>query len=75
MTYQRILDDARAGQLKPTDVNGLRWSIKPGFPAILCVEVVDDRMTNITRWCVPMAQLTSREMGRIARRFDPIDDV
>lgn len=75
MTYERILADAVAGRLKPTDLNGLRWAIKPGFPGILCVEVVDDRMTNITRWCMPIAGLTVKEMRRIERRFDPIDDV
>lgn len=75
MTYERVLADAKAGSLKPADINGLRWALKPGFPLILCVEVIDDRMTNITRWCSPIAQLTVAEMKRIARRFDPIDDV
>ncbi len=76
MTYQRLLELARSGRLKPTDISGLRWSLKPEDTAKLCVEPVDGRLTNLSRYCAPVAHLRDHlELARIARRFDPVDDV
>lgn len=75
-TLDGILEAAKAGTLRPTRLRGLRFSLKAENPAILCCEVVDDRLTFLARYCLPVSQLVSRyDMVRLTKRFEAIDDV